>query len=437
VAVAAFVAFQLAAGGVLLARDPAPDRPGTPTTTAGPRDRPGNQAPDRAAAAERRAADVADLLDRRAAAIRGRDRAAFAATLDPAQKGFVKRQLAMFDALAEVPLGSWRYVVEAEGDVPGESPYLDHYDVEAWSPTVTLRYQLAGFDDAPTVSRQFFTFTHRGGRWLTASDDDFPDVDERQTARDVWDFGPVKAVRGARSLVLGHPGQAALLREVAALADAAVPKVSRVWRGKWSERAVVVVPETQAELAAILGDETDLSRIAAVAVAQLPGDAGSHPVGNRVIVNPPNFRRLGGNGRRVVITHEITHVATRDASGPGVPTWLVEGFADYVGYLDTGLPPRAICQELAADVRAGRAPTELPGDREFDGGNANLAQAYEAAWLAVKLIVERVGTDGLIAFYDAAGDGEGDLRAAFRDALHTTPQNFTAAWRTYVAEQLG
>jgi hypothetical protein len=198
---------------------------------------------------------------------------------------------------------------------------------------------------------------------------------------------------------------------------------------------VILVPETQREVTAIIGDDIDLTRIAAVAVAELPGDTGDRAVGNRIIVNPTTFRSLGTNGRRVVLTHETTHVATRDASRPTMPTWVVEGFADYVGYLGTGLSPRAICQELARDVRNGRAPASLPDDDAFDGANVALAQAYESSWIAIRMIVERAGEERLVEFYNAAGrDG---VDAAMRDVLDTTPETFTKAWRSYMKATLG
>jgi hypothetical protein len=437
-AVAAFVAFELGAAALLVSGNAPHGTKVAPSAAASPgATRPRTDAAARHAA--ERAADVAALLERRAAAIRGHDRAAFAGTLDPRSPAFLASQLRMFDALRTVPLASWRYDVDPAGAPASDAPALARYRAEAWAPRATLHYQLRGFDDTPTAVDQFFTFVLRSGRWYAASDSDFA-VAGRKTARDLWDFGAVQTVRGTRSLVLGHPGHAALLRDLARQADAAVPRVSAVWGDDWARRAVVVVPDTQQELAAILGDDTDLTRIAAVATAELPRDAaGERPVGNRIIVNPPNFRRLGANGRRVVITHEVTHVATRDVSGADVPTWLVEGFADYVGYLGTGLSARAICQELAVDVRAGRVPAALPADADFDGGNARLAQAYEAAWLAVRLVAERSGRAGLVAFYRAVGrDGTADpVAAAMRTVLHTTPATFTTAWRTYVRGQLG
>lgn len=422
VAVGAFLAFELTAAALLLGgtRTPAGKTTSPPATATRP------AAPKQDAVRQRHDA-VTRLLDARARAIRTRDRHAFSRTLDATKPAFVRSQLAMFDALADVPISAWRYDLHDDGDVtPGP---------DTWAPAATLRYQLAGYDAEPPAVPQFFTFARRGNAWVTASDSDFDKDPQRRTGRELWDYGPVAVARGTRSLVLGHSGQATLLRDIARLADAAVPRVTKVWGTAWAQRVVILVPSTEREAKGILGSDTDLSRIAAVAVAELPGDTGDRAVGNRIIVNPATFRRLGTNGRRVVLTHETTHVATRDASRPGIPTWLVEGFADYVGYLDTGLSARAICQELAADVRAGRSPASLPADDAFSGANTELAQAYEASWIAVRMIVERVGEKGLVRFYEAAGrDG---VDAALREALNTTPDTFTRAWRRYLQKTLG
>ena len=430
-AVGAFVAFELGAAVLLLGRTDSVTRPPAtkprPSATARPR----VEAPDRTDEERRRDA-VQRLLQTRADAIRTRDRHRFSRTLDLTRTAFVRSQLAMFDALAEVPVAGWRYDLHDGGDlVPTAPPGTD----EAWSPSVSLRYQLSGFDDEPPAVPQYFTFVRRGGTWLTASDTDSDTDPKRRTGRELWDFGPVAVARGERSLVLGHPADGPLLNDVARLADAAVPRVTRVWGSDWPRRVVVLVPGTQKEASAILGEGLDLSRIAAVAVAELPGDTGERAVGNRIIVNPATFARLATNGRRVVLTHETTHVATRDSSRPGMPTWLVEGFADYVGYLGTGLTPRQICRELAADVRAGRAPKDLPADTAFDGANPDLAQAYEASWVAIRMIVERTSEERLVEFYREAG--RTSVEQAMRTVLDTTPETFTAAWRSYLRATLG
>ena len=86
----------------------------------------------------------------------------------------------------------------------------------------------------------------------------------------------------------------------------------------------------------------------------------------------------------MVITHELTHVATGATRGGRVPMWLSEGFADYVGYRDAGIPVRTAAAELAAEVRAGILPARLPGPGDFAPGAPRLAQAYEEAWLACR-----------------------------------------------------
>jgi hypothetical protein len=388
-----------------------------------------------------RADAVTALLARRARAVLARDRQAFLADLDPAATGFRRRQAALFDALRDVPIGSWQYDLDPDREMDPRSPDVAYYGAEVYLPEVRLRYALRDFDPEPTRLTQHLTFVERGDRWYLGNDDDFGDSPSLRTARELWDFGPVDVVRTPRALVLGRAGRRALLAQIAKQADAAVPRVTAVWGGDWDRKVVVLVPESQAELGTIISEGNDLSQIAAVAVAQLGGETGDyHPVGNRVIVNPPNFNRLSALGRRVVLQHEITHVATRSATGPGVPTWLVEGFADYLGYLGTGVSVRVAARELRAEVRAGTTPARLPRDEDFDGTNPRLAQMYEMSWLAARLVADRVGEARLVRFYRELGAAEPSdeaVRRVWKSVLGTTPESFTQAWQAYLRQQLG
>jgi hypothetical protein len=128
----------------------------------------------------------------------------------------------------------------------------------------------------------------------------------------------------------------------------------------------------------------------------------------------------------------VTHVATRTASGPEAPAWLVEGFADYIGYRGVRVPYSASAAELRSAVRRGRTPTALPADDAFDGNNKNLAQVYEEAWLAVSLLVEQHGREGLLRFYRAVGRADASptaLNDAFRRMWGTSLAEFTEQWR--------
>lgn len=235
--------------------------------------------------------------------------------------------------------------------------------------------------------------------------------------RDLWPDGEVVR-RGARSTVAGHRTDPAVLDEVARHADTAAQRVSAVL-GR-SVRPLVVVPASAREAAGLAG------------VARLDGLAAVAD-GGRVIVVPAAYATLNLTGKSVVLAHELTHVA---AGTDGVPPWLREGFADYVGYRDAGLPVPVAAAELAAEVRAGRLPRALPGPEAFavDGRDpGRLARAYQEAWLACRFLAGRFGERTLVRLYRDARTAGVDRALA---PLGLSVTTLTARWRAYVRHQL-
>lgn len=384
-------------------------------------------APDRAALDARdRVESVRRLLARRATAIVRHDASAFASTYTSAAAARVASQ--GFANSASLPLASWRYATPTGGRVRGD----------AWSVNVRERFAYRGYESDPSVHDVRMTFRRTSTGWRVATAAEF--IGRKSQPQQIWDGGPVAVRVSQRALVLGHPGHPRRMRLVAEEVDAAVPRVTAVWGSAWSQRTVVEAPDDVAELSRLVGQSPErLADIAAVATAELAG-RGNLTTGNRIVVHPVNFDHLGSLGRQIVITHEVTHVASRAATAGAVPTWLAEGFADYVAYRDSGVPTPVAARELAAEVRAGRTPKALPDEAAFRGGAAQLAIAYEGAWLAVRLIVEAVGEPALLRFYRALGRASGSKPAALRRALattlHTTPASFTAAWRRSLEAKL-
>ena len=353
------------------------------------------------------------LLDERARAILAHDRQAFLATVDPQDATLRRQQLAFFEGTKDLPLSVWRYDLADSRFASGQT----------WVPGLTLRFALAGFDAEPVAREHALRFVRRDTRWYVGAHTQAPRV------RQLWDGGPVTVHRARSCLVLAHPAGAQLAKDVLAACERAVPRVTGVWGTGWSQRVVVQIPDSAAELSSLVPIAGDLRQIAAIATSELQAGSGAVPrsFADRVQINPETFSTLSAAGREVVLRHEITHVASRSVTGPDTPEWLVEGLADYVGYLGSGIPDAVSAQELRADVRDGRLPAGLPLDADFTGTRGDLPQVYEQSWLAVSLVAKRFGLPALLQLYRAAG--EQGLDPALRAALGIDTAELTAAWR--------
>jgi len=245
-----------------------------------------------------RSAGIGRLLERRATAVRGHDKAAFLALIDPTAEQFRAEQGALFDRLAKVPLSGWSYQLAGDGPaLPKDRSVL--LPKGSTIARVRLDYQLAG-SDSQVEREQYLTVVPRGGQWLLAGNDDAT-ASGLKTESDIWDLGPVRVVHGKESLVLGDAPKKEL-QSLAAEADRGVHDVGVVWRRSWSHHPVIVFPRSQSDMAALIGsDGKGLSQIAAVTTGSF--ESGLSP-GDRVGVNPSARRTLGSLGRDV-LTGEV------------------------------------------------------------------------------------------------------------------------------------
>ncbi|MEU4132878.1 hypothetical protein [Streptomyces wuyuanensis] len=371
--------------------------------------------------------EVQRTLDARAAAVLRHDEAGYLAALDPSARHLAAVARAEFANLAEVPLGSWEYRVTGVRSSGARATA----DAE-------LRYRLDGYDTSPVTAERRLELAERDGRWYITADRPGHGGGEQ-----LWQQGDVEVVRGTHSLVLGVGRQPERLERIAAEADRAVPAVSAAWGGAWAGRVVVVVPESLDAMGRLLGAPAAEYRGIAAVTTGSAGPPGKGPgPADRVTVNPEAYGLLGDLGRRVVLTHETAHVATRAHTSASTPLWLSEGFADWAAYRGTGRDLRQAAPELRRAVRGGDVPAALPTDADFRfGGDARaLGRAYEGGRLACELIADRWGEDRLRAFYRAVGASEtrdGAVESALDEVLGTSPERFTADWREYLGERLG
>jgi len=240
-----------------------------------------------------------------------------------------------------------------------------------------------------------------------------------------------RTVQGRASTVTGTVDEATLTA-YAAMADRAVAEVSKRWARPWPGRVTVVAPKDATAFREQVGRADDLSQVAAITDG--PVGADGRATGDRILLNPDAFARLTTQGRQFVLTHESTHVAVRSSLPGAAPLWLVEGYADHVGYAASNRRRADLAAPLLERVRSGAGPTRLPTQGDFDPGQGEIAPSYLASWLAVDLIARRHGEARLQAFYAASSvtsspaDADSAMDRAFADVLGTTRAAFTKAW---------
>lgn len=224
-------------------------------------------------------------------------------------------------------------------------------------------------------------------------------------------------VRDGRLVVRGTVGTDRL-RTVAADTRAAIARVREVWGASaLPGRVVIEVPRDRAEFRARGGSAEGGAQIAATTT---PDD--------RVVLAPAVFSAVTAQGRVVVLTHELTHLALHQATLTGVAHWIIEGSAEYTAYHASRLSLAQLAPEVATAVRAGRAPTGPPADPDF---TARPAVAYQEAFVWCRFLAHRFGQARFVAFVRAAdarapgafattfGVGPGALRAAYTQFLRT------------------
>lgn len=293
---------------------------------------------------------------------------------------------------------------------------LARFGPAAWRGTVEVTYRLSAWETSSTrVQTPVIFVPDTGGQRIVA-------IGGSDGRTPLWLRGPVQVRSAGRALVLVRAGSAARYVDMARQALRDVGRVLPSWKG----RLVLEVPGSEQELdEALNAAQTQYSNIAAVTAAVDGSLAPGSPV--HVFLNPRVFDALGPRGSQVVVSHESTHVAT-GATFSTMPTWLLEGFADYVALAHAGIPVRTAASQILARIRQHGAPHQLPTTAELDPTATGLGATYEEAWLANRFISELHGEAKLVAFYRAVNGGT-DVPTAFRQVLGTTEAAFVRRWR--------
>jgi hypothetical protein len=370
------------------------------------------------------------LLDDRAKAIAGHDRALLERTLDPGD--FARSELTALDNAGGLAIDSFRLraTTQFAGDL-------------AW-PRVTARYptqvsawhvieesRIGGHDLIPYVEDAFYTFVRTGPApqdpydgWRVVSMSDFEPLGA-YSAVHLWDRGPVVSASSEHFLVLAHADRIERARALLPDAETAWQAVKKFWPGEIGSRYIVIAPSDEAELGDMIHSTVDLSKFVAFAAATARTEKGFEPAGVRIYLQMSHLEKYAASGRRVVLSHELIHAVTRGESGPFMPIWVEEGLAV--------LGSEPLNKSLA---RLG-SHERFPADDEFSTGpTRDIVAVYYQSQLAVRALADRAGVEGVKRFYDSLGaarvsPGTKDyhVQRALSEANGWTVDEWTKAWR--------
>ncbi len=293
---------------------------------------------------------------------------------------------------------------------------------DAWIQKVVISWRPRTARDA-AEQPIWLTFAGEGDRALLAGDADAP-ATERLAARPIWLDGPVQVERRGRVVVVGG---GARVQPWLARGQAAIAAVRSQLRGAgaWSGSLVIEVPATRQMFERSLGvADGSYARIGAVA---WPRGTDRRTAAVHVVVNPQIVAGLPAEGFAVLLAHEAVHVATRSVHS-AAPTWLIEGFADYVAYAAYPATESAALTPLRTRIRGGWLPGALPSEADFRASAAELDLAYAQSWSLCRFLAERYGAARLERFYRVVGGGT-SVAVGLRTEFGLSTEQLVAVWR--------
>jgi hypothetical protein len=380
------------------------------------------------------ARQVRQVLALRARAILRHDRPGFLASVDSRRAGFYRAQAALFDRMVTAPFSGFSYQLDNPANLATPRIRRRYAPAPVYLPEVEASYHFRGQDASPVLARFYYTFVWTGSAWRIAAQDELRPA--FQSDAEIWDFGPLQTVATSRTLVVFHPGDGLLAGRLLATAERGYAQVAASWSGPWEHKVVILVPRDQDEAERLVGAH-DLGQVAAVAASSIESGPFQRVLGNRIVVNSSNVRRYDQLNLQVVITHEMTHVATRTL-GQGVPLFIVEGFADFTALRPIAQPLAFTRPALAAAVRAGRFTGALPSDADLRGPSASVA--YDASSSFCLWVASTFGEARLQALYrafrGAVEPGIGGQDVTFRRVLGVSRATAQARWAAWVRRVL-
>ncbi len=383
---------------------------------------------DEAGGEQARDAAIVAALGTMTSAYAAGDEARFLSVVHPADAALTGRLRTTFRNLRAIGYDDVRFgwPDRRTWRVPLSRPYSDpHAAVPPVVAAVEVRTRITAFDRRAASTLLGLTFAELGGSWVVVGDRDAQNELQLYTASEPWMLGPVYVVRKPHAVVVGETSREADVKRLAASVESAVSTVRSVWKLRSWNGKVVVYATTDRRFVdrQFGGRDARSSRVTKEALfdakVALPFgnpifDSSDEPqeASPRMVVTPFLLGRDDAQSR-AVLRHELTHVAFAFEGGDGVPTWLVEGTAEYTGFRTGGssvdgvgaLAKRGLPRTTWTQLRRGTWKPALVVDAAefYTGTSARVGGTYTTSWLTCLYIADEYGEQSLARLYAAAG----------------------------------
>lgn len=155
-------------------------------------------------------------------------------------------------------------------------------------------------------------------------------------------------------------------------------------------------------------------------------------VDTRRIVMQGRSANAGAGDPRIVLRHELAHLALHEYLGDLPPRWFDEGYASYAAR--EWDREDALAANLALALRG--TPTFDELESEFDGGATAAQNAYALAYRAVIELASLDTARGLADFF-VAWKREGSMDRAIRSTFGITQNDFEKRWQQRTRRRYG
>lgn len=337
---------------------------------------------------------VRSLVQARAKAELGHDRAAFAHTIDPqAPVTFRDAQLKSFDGLASLPAQSIAYDVRTDliGDLSGAVDRAKYGGALVFLPQTVRALQFTLDADKPGLDDMWWTYVQRDGQWYVGGNDDVADLG-LVASQSMWDLGPVVVAQSAHVMLIAHADNRARAQALLATTEAALTTVSQRWALPWPGHIVGFVPSSPAELTTIIQATVDVTKfVAFVSYAFDPESL--RATAPRLFVQDTNLSRYSAAQQTETLVHEFTHAAGAAYAGPFTPAWVQEGTAEWIA----GNKPKPD----APTPQLGDTP---PRDDQFGAGSqTDIVRAYRDSRSLIAELAVLKGENAPFDFFKTLG----------------------------------